>query len=114
MSVNLKSEVLQSVGVADSLCGVGFSKSKDTGVLVCAAVVLNNALSDLGDVEKTVKKVRGPVEVGCTVGNIVAEHAHALQRTAEDVTAVADHCLRGGVGSAPVAGPVWLTLLAKV
>lgn len=106
VSIDLESEVLQSVGVANSLVGVGLSESQDAGVLVCAAVVLDDALTDLGDVEQAVQKVRGPVEVGGAVGDVVAEHAHALQRTAEDVGAVADHRLGRGVGSAPVAGPV--------
>lgn len=107
VSVHLESEVLESVGVADSLVRVGLSESQDAGVLVSAAVVLDNTLADLGNVQKAVQKVRGPVKVGRPVGDIVAEHAHALKRTAEDVRAVADYGLGGGVGSAPVAGPVF-------
>lgn len=83
--IDLESKVLKGVGVSDGLVGVGFCESQDAGVLVCAAVVLDDALADLGDVQKPVQKVRGPVEVGRAVGHVVAEHAHALQRTAEDV-----------------------------
>ena len=81
MRVDLESEVLESVRVAYSLSRVGLRKGKDTGVLVGAAVVLDDSLADLGDVQKAVQKVGCPVEVGGAVGDVVSEHAHALQGT---------------------------------
>ena len=104
--VDLESEVLESVRVANSLSGVGLRKGKDTGVLVGAAVVLDDALADLGDVQEAVQKVGCPVEVCGAVGDVVSEHAHALQGTAEDIRGVADHGLGRRVGAAPVTGPV--------
>jgi hypothetical protein len=91
--VDLESEVLESVRVADSLSRAGLRKGKDTGVLVGAAVVLDNTLANLGDVQKAMQKVGCPVEVCGAVGDVVSKHAHALQGTAENIRGVADHSL---------------------
>jgi hypothetical protein len=105
VSVDLESEVLEGIAVANGLSRVGFSKLKNTGVFVCAAVVLHDTLTNLGDVEKAVEEVRGPVKVSSAVGDVVAEHAHALEGTTDLIGEVADYGLRGGVGSSPVASP---------
>ena len=60
--VDLESEVLESVRVANSLSRVGLCKGKDTGVLVGAAVVLDDSLADLGDVQKAVQKAAAAAE----------------------------------------------------
>jgi hypothetical protein len=106
VSVDLESEILKGVWVTDGFAGVGLGESEDAGVLWRVAVVLDDALADAGDVQKAVQKVRGPVKVGSTVGNVVAEHAHAFEGTAEDVWGVTNYGLGGGVGSAPVTSPV--------
>jgi hypothetical protein len=93
MRVDFESEVLESVRVANSLSWVGFCEGEDTGVLVGAAVVLDDTLADLGDMQKAVQKVGSPVEVGSAIGDVITEHAHALQGTAENVRRVADYCL---------------------
>jgi hypothetical protein len=105
VSVDLKSEVLEGVGVANSLSRVTFSKSQHTRVLISAAVVLNDTLTNLGNVKKAVKEIGSPVEVGGAVRNIVSEHAHSLEGTAELVGKVADYGLRGSVLAAPVSSP---------
>jgi hypothetical protein len=83
--IDLKREVLEGVRVADSLTGVGFSERNDAGVLRCVTIMLDDAFTDIWDVQKAMQKIRGPVEVCSAVGDVVAKHAHALQRTAEDV-----------------------------
>lgn len=82
MGVDLKCEVLESVAVADGPGCVVLSHADNARVL-SSGVVFNDTLTDLGDVEQTVKKIRCPVEVGSTVGDAVAEHTHALERTTE-------------------------------
>ena len=104
--IDLERKVLEGVRVADSLARIGLSERKDTRVLRCIAVVFDDALTDIRDVQKAVQKIGGPIEVGGAVGDVVAEHAHALQWTAENVGAVADDGFGGGVGATPVTGPV--------
>lgn len=84
MGVDFEGKVLKAITVPRSICRVLLGKLKSTGVSVLA-VMLNNAFANIGDVEKTVEKVRGPVEVGSTRGDSVTVHAHALERTAEFV-----------------------------
>lgn len=85
VSVDFEREVLESIRVADSFAWVRLGKSKDARVLGRVAVVLDDAFTDVGDVEKTVQKIGCPVEIGGAVGDVVAEHAHALERTSENV-----------------------------
>lgn len=108
MSIDLESKVLQGVAVADGKSGILCGHLDDTRVLGLVAVVLNDALADLGDVKKSVEEVRCPVEVCGTVGNIIAEHAQSAQRTADLVGEIADDSLGGGIGSTPVTGPSYL------
>jgi len=104
VGVDLKSKVLESVAVPHRPGRVGLSHADDTRILA-RGVVLDDALADLGDVEETVEKIGCPVEVGRTVGDVVTEHAHALQRAAELVRQVADDGLGGCVFTTPVTGP---------
>lgn len=75
MRIHLESKVLQSIAVPHRICRVLFGQADDAGILALVSVVLNNTLTNLGDMEKTVKEVGSPVEVCGAVGNIVAEHA---------------------------------------
>jgi Glu-tRNA(Gln) amidotransferase subunit E-like FAD-binding protein len=105
LGVDLKGEVLEGIAVPHSVRRVGLGQADYTRVLSLGAVVLNDTLADLGNVQKTVKEVRSPVKVGGTVGDVVAEHAHALERTADLVRQVADDSLRGSIDTSPVASP---------
>jgi hypothetical protein len=109
VGVSLKSKVLESVAVLDGKGGVVFSEIDSSGVLLLlfVVVVLDDTLTDLGNVEKTVKKVRGPEGVGGTVGDIVSEHAHGGKRPADLIGQVADDRLGRRVGATPVTGPAW-------
>jgi hypothetical protein len=40
--------------------------------------VLNNALTNLRDVQDAVQEIRGLVEVSSAISNVVAKYAHAL------------------------------------
>jgi hypothetical protein len=105
VSVGLESKVLERVAVADSPSRVCLGKFENARVLGGGAVVLDNAFSDLGDVEEAVEKVRCPVGICGTVGDVVAKHAHARQRLADLIGQVTDDSLRGCVLSTPVASP---------
>lgn len=82
MSVYLESEVLKGIAVLHRPGRVRLGQLENTRVLA-HAVVLDMALSDLGHVQKTVKEITSPVEVGCAVGDGPSMAAHALERTAE-------------------------------
>jgi hypothetical protein len=109
VGVSLKSKVLESVAVFDGEGGVVLSEVDSSRVLLLffVVVVLDDTLTDLGNVEKTVKKVRGPEGVGGTVGDIVSEHAHGGKRPADFVGQIADDRLGRSVGATPVTGPAW-------
>jgi hypothetical protein len=96
MSVDLEGEVLEGVAVLDRVGRVGLGQVKDTWVLA-DAVVLDVTLANCRHVEKTVEKIRRPVEVGGTVRDVPAEAAHSLERATELVGQVTDDSLTGGV-----------------
>lgn len=89
VGINLESEVLKGIAVPRGPSSVILGQADDAGVLALA-VVLYDTLTNLGNVEQTMEKVRSPVEVGGTVRNVVAEHAHTLEGAAELVRQVAD------------------------
>jgi hypothetical protein len=105
VSVHFERKVLQCVAVSYRVCGIGLGQIEDTWVLALSAVVLDNTLANLGHMEQAVKKVRCPVEICGAVRDVVAEHAHSLERTANFIRQIANHSLRGAVGPAPVTGP---------
>lgn len=82
MSIDLERKVLERVAVPDRPAGVGLCHFDDSRVL-SVGVVLDSALAYAGDVQQTVQQVGRPVEVCRAVGDVVAEHTHALERTAE-------------------------------
>jgi hypothetical protein len=104
MSICFKSKVLQGVAVLHRVGRVCLGQFEDSGVF-SGAVVLHVALANLGQVQKTVKKIGCPVEVGGAVGDSPAETTHALERTAKLVRQITNHGLVSGVRAAPVASP---------
>jgi hypothetical protein len=90
VSIDLESKVLERIAVADGPCGVCLGKLEDTRVFGGRAVVLDNTLANLGDVEEAMEKVRCPVGICGTVRDVVAKHAHAIQRLADLVGQVTD------------------------
>ena len=111
VGIDFKSKVLEGVAVPYSIGRVVLRKRHDTRVLALVTVVLNNTFTDLGHVEQTVEEIRSPVEVGGTVGDVVAKHAHALEGLAELVREVTDDSLGCSVGTAPVASPAYKMLV---
>lgn len=83
MGIHLESEVLKCVAVPHGIGGVVLGQRDNTRVLALGAVVLDNTLTDLRDVKKTVEQVGSPVKIGGAIGNVVAEHAHALEGSSE-------------------------------
>lgn len=82
VSIYLERKVLERVAVPDRPARVRLCHFDDARVL-SVGVVLDGALAYAGDVEQTVKQVGCPVEVCGAVGDVVPEHAHALERAAE-------------------------------
>ena len=104
-SVNIKSKVLQTVRVANCLCGVVLRQLQALSVGIC--VVLGSALSDFDSVVETVHQVCGEVCCELVVGDGVAIAAHGLQGFACGVGKRADDCFVSGVLATPVATPTY-------
>lgn len=107
MGVDLEGKVLDRVAVPDGICRVLFRKLKGIGEVL--AVVLQDTLTDLGDVQQTVHQIGSPVAVGLAVGDVVAEHAETLEWLAGLVRKIANHSLGTRVRTAPVASPACST-----
>lgn len=105
IGISLESKVLERIAVPHRLLGVILGKLET--LVVLASIVLYNTLTDLGDMKKTVEEIRGPVEICGTVGDVITEAAHALERLAGLVRQRADDSLSCGVLSTPVTGPAY-------
>lgn len=57
------------------------------------------------NVVESMHKVGGPVGVGGTVGDIVAQTAHRVQPSASLIRQVANHRLLSGILASPVTSP---------
>ena len=104
-SVNIKSKVLQTVRVANCLCGVVLRQLQALSVGIC--VVLGGTFTNLCSVVQTVHQVCGKVCCELVVGDGVAIAAHGLQGFACGVGKRADDCFISGVLATPVATPTY-------
>jgi hypothetical protein len=68
-------------------------------------MVPDNILDNPWKMIKSVKKVRGPVEVCWGVGDGITQAAHGLERTADFVRERTDDGLGRCIFAAPVASP---------
>jgi len=104
-SVNIKSKVLQTVRVTNSLCRVVLRQLQALRVGIC--VVLSGTFADFGGVVETVHQVCGEVCCELVVSDGVAIAAHGLQGFARRVGKRADDCFISGIFTAPVATPTY-------
>lgn len=106
VGVDVRGEVLQSVGVHDGLGTVRLGQLE--ALLVGVGVVGDKRVGDGGDMEESVNEVCGEVVRGRRSSDGVAESAPLLVVLSDLVREGADDGLQGAVGTPPVTGPTWI------